>query len=120
MFDIDRLAEEVGWGIVEWSELKKGFTGRDSDRDNAGVVEDEGLTEEERKEAAKLEKIKGLGKMGEGVEPEELGCWSSWMVTNDGQDLGMNDALKYYNLSEFDLLLLAHASRVAYEAVEDF
>lgn len=115
MFDLDRLAEEVGWGIVEWSELRDGFLGRDSDSEDARVLEDEWLTEEERRYAAEGVRIKDVEKMGEGVEPESLGCWSSWMSTNGGSDLGMNDAMKYYNLSEFDLLFLGNISRVNYE-----
>ena len=46
VFDLDRLAAEVGWGIVEWGELKEGRTGRNGPID---VYEDEWLGEEERR-----------------------------------------------------------------------
>ena len=45
VFDIDRLAHELGFGIVEWGELKEGASGRVGEE----VWEDEWLDEEERR-----------------------------------------------------------------------
>ncbi|KAL7416726.1 hypothetical protein BDY24DRAFT_412220 [Mrakia frigida] len=98
VFDIDRLAEEVGWGIVEWSELKEGFEGKEYREDYAGVVQSEWATEEERRIASEGVKVQDVKIMGEGVEPETLGCWSIWQTSHKGGDLGMRNALQYYNL----------------------
>lgn len=97
VFNIDRLAEEIGFGLVEWSELKDGWTGREAD---GGFVEDEWVGEAERQELAKLRKEKGgeVEVMADGAEPETMGCWSSWMVTNKGGTLGMRAAAQYYNI----------------------
>jgi hypothetical protein len=45
VYDLDRFAEEVGFGVVEWSELKEGRAGR-----NGGdIYEDEWMTEDEKR-----------------------------------------------------------------------
>lgn len=90
VFDVDRFAEEVGWGMIEWADLKIGKAGRHGDK----VYEDEWQTEEERKKIRKMRpEHEDWPDVWEGREPKPpntLGCWgqSTRRVQVAGDHLG--------------------------------
>ncbi|KAL7409845.1 hypothetical protein BDY24DRAFT_436766 [Mrakia frigida] len=92
VFDIDRLAELLGFGILEWADLKEGFAGAGM----GGVIEDEWATEEERQATKAASAGQTLEKIGAGLEKEPMGCWSSSMAVNRGNIIG-NGLEDYYN-----------------------
>lgn len=104
VFDIDRLAHEVGFGIVEWGELKEGRYGHH----NRDIYEDEWADNEER---LRLERerpnMKDWPDMVDG-EPvtDTLGCWGV-SQTLDRRPHGWPTVMPedYYNISKSPLSL---------------
>ena len=97
VFDIDRLAESLKFGIVEWADLKEGFPGEGL----GGRIEDEWLDEEgrEREKKEVLAGTKKLEKIGSGLKKEMLSCWSTWQTTHQGVRISPSLG-EYYNFRE--------------------
>lgn len=87
----------MGFGILEWADLKEGFAGEGM----GGRIEDEWKTEEEREQERKdvASGKKKVERMGKGLEKEVMQCWSTWMTTHQGNRLNPSVG-EYYNFSE--------------------